>query len=338
MFLGASGGDFGRDSGERGWGFLGHVHAKVPQQRTRVGLVLSGKARPFVETYMAAKTALKNHGFEPVGIDVNHLRRDKLHELVRGGCKTFVAIGPTAARLLHHRLPPGTNLVYCMVRDPIPLGLNKGKRSVTGVCSEVSPVCEIDVISQAVKGASRIGMLYNSQDEQSKRNVEAVRGMLPKGWKLEAVDLKAHKGIGQALHVLFMKRIDIYRLDFDPSVYANDATVRMALLDSLRNGIPTFSSSIEAIRAGALIGVGVKPSDQGLQVAQIVKQLKAEAGAIKEFRVEPAYVLGINMRIAKTLKMSIPKSLVERADQIIGDGPVRKPSGSQSRRQPFRNN
>ncbi|MDY6912957.1 MAG: ABC transporter substrate binding protein [Planctomycetota bacterium] len=277
----------------------------------RIAIVLSAEAKPYrqVEAELKARLKKLDHTTETFMLaDVNR-------DLARFAGKTdaFLAVGTKAADWLHRNLRPDKPLTYCMVSDPRAAGLTKGRQTL-GVSTSVPVKAQFQTIADALPGTKSLGMLYRSRTTKGTALLKQAKGALPRGWRLEAVDVDKHASVAKAIEALLARDVDIVWTAPDASLYKT-ATVRSLLLAAVRQKTPIFGFSPAFVRAGALLGVGVSPVDQGEQAATLTDRLLTkQAGA---GQAVPKFEIAVNLIVAEKLSVSLPETFVKRARYVF---------------------
>lgn len=227
-----------------------------------------------------------------------------------------VAIGTPAANWLHGQKLTSP-LVYCMVSDPFAAGLQQPPIA-TGVTTDVPLDAQVRLIADTLPQARTIGLFYRDGDERSRQSVDQARGSLPAGWKLEAVAIDRHDSPASAIDALLARGVDVVWTMPDTAIWS-EGTVRSLLLTSLRRRVPVFGFSTSFVRAGALLGVGLDPANQGTQAATLV--LDVLGGRVPMTTVvPPIYEICLNLVVAQKLALTLPPGVVERAKRIFQPG------------------
>jgi putative ABC transport system substrate-binding protein len=87
---------------------------------------------------------------------------------------------------------------------------------------------------------------------------------------------------------------------------------------ALVNGLPSCHGFREAVAAGGLISLGPDLVSLGRQSARLVdKIIKGERPADIPVEQPAQYVMSMNLRTAKALGLTVPPSLLARADELI---------------------
>lgn len=239
----------------------------------------------------------------------------------------IIAVGTRAAVHLHRTLPAGPLLTYCMVADPASRGLTQGSRA-RGVTTDIPAAQQYELLSRALPSVRSVGMLYKGREPRSRAFEKSARLSLPDKWQLHAVDVDNHRSVAEAIDRLLSRPIDIVWTAPDSTVY-DIPTVKALLLASIRRGKPVFGFSPPFVRAGALLGVGIDPAEQGRQVAELTHSLleptatgsadAADKDGAARRPVEPRFQVAVNLIVAKKLGIRLPRSLIREAAYVFGN-------------------
>ena len=286
----------------------------VAASAVEVVSVISSDAAP----YRAAHEALVRR----LGLDGHHVRSVSMENLAANGLPALgqpacvVAIGSPAAVKLHG-LKPTIPLVYCLVSNPERAGLLTPPAAL-GVTTDIPLTDQLTLLREALPAAKSIGLLFRQGDPDSQQQTDALRALLPAGMTLEAIAIDQQPSPAAAIDALLTRRIDLVWTSPDSSIW-NEATVRSLLLTALRRKIPVFGFSTAFVRAGALVGVGLDPANQGTQAGGLVIDLLAGKPATTPV-VAPTFDICLNLVVAQKLSLTMPKPLLERAKQVFGGG------------------
>ena len=87
---------------------------------------------------------------------------------------------------------------------------------------------------------------------------------------------------------------------------------------ALRYALPTFAANKEMLEAGALVFYGNSKAEQRQRYAAFVDRvLRGAKPADLPIEQPTKFELGINLKSAKALGITIPQSLLLRADEVI---------------------
>ncbi len=281
----------------------------------KVLLVLSSDAVPYREAAAALKSSLAKDNFKSAIVLSEDIASQSFEVLQKQYSPVmWVAIGSRAAAHVNKLLPPSKPLVYCMVVDPQKVGIDPLRGQVAGVSVVKSVPEQFAIIQTAIPTLDSIAMLYRSSSQQSMQTLNDVQKQLPKGWKLEAVDIDAMKSQAAAIQELFERKSDLVWTTADSSVY-NRAVVKSLLLASLRNGTPVFGFSGSFVKAGALLGLDANPVTQGKFAASLVKRclgLTTERVCL----LASGVTLSVNLVVADRLGITLSDELLARATVV----------------------
>lgn len=243
-----------------------------------------------------------------------------------------VAVGiatPTAQALVNaiKDIP----VVYAAVTDPVGAGLvsslDKGEANVTGV-SDLTPVKQQIELLMQIKPIKRLGHVYSSGEANAvalaKLAAEACNQL---GIEFVPTTVTNSAEVKQATETLVGKVDGIY--------VSTDNTVVSALSSltdvAMRNGIPVMSadpSSAETMDVLAAWGFDYYKMGRatGKMIASILQGTKTSDIPTK-FMTDPSDVdLLINLDVAKKLGLTVPQTIIEKANTVVKDGKLTKKS------------
>lgn len=295
-----------------------------------VTVVVSSKASPYAKAEKELRARLAKLGHNARTVELAELAKSKPAR--PGDSDVYVAVGTPATAWLKTHLPGRAPLVYCMTSEAEAPVQDNG-RKLAGVSTRVPLHSQFGLIAEALPKATKMGVLYHSDNKNSVSILEGVKVGLPKSWQLHAVAVDKHESPAKAIAALLSQGVDVVWTAPDSSVYGV-ATVRSLLLAAIRSRTPVFGFSPAFVRAGALLGVGIDPTRQGRQAAGLVdpllKAAKETSAATtrpkpESLTAEPEFEIAVNLVVARALSITLPKGLVDRAAHVIGaEGEVEK--------------
>jgi putative ABC transport system substrate-binding protein len=301
--------------------------AQGPAKLARLGIVstgANGRSAPF---YVAFEQKLRELGW----VDGKNLAIDfevgespeQLSELatrmVKRGIDVILAAGPEA--VLKAATDATQTIPIVMVAlnyDPVEKGfvanLARPGRNITGVSfrnPEVGPK-QLELLSQAVPGATRVGVLWTaySSDQIAPVEKEAMRLRL----RIEKVALAPPYDIEKAFDSLKTLRVDAVLVQGDPILYREKT--RIAAM-ALERRLPVCGG-LSGVYAGYLLGFG-PDLDGALKVgAQYVNKIMRGAKAGDMPIEQPdKFDLVVNLKTARALGITVPQALLLRANEVI---------------------
>ena len=243
-------------------------------------------------------------------------------ELVQRGVAVLVAAGSPAA-LPAKAATTVIPIVFMIGSDPVELGLvaglNRPGGNLTGVAYlnvEVAPK-RLELLHELIPTAKSIALLVNPAnpvvaDAQAKELQAAISTL---GLNLMLVKASNPLEMEDAFATLVRERVEALQIGVDP-LFGNHVDQLVAL--AARHKVPTIYPWREFTAAGGLMNYGSSIPDAfrqvGVYAGQILKGAKpAELPVQRPTKLQ--FVL--NLKAAKALGLTIPPTLLARADEVI---------------------
>ena len=145
------------------------------------------------------------------------------------------------------------------------------------------------------------------------RRVQAAAETI--GHPIVIFDASTERDIERAFAAIAQQRIRVVLVSADP-LFFNERNTLVAL--AARYAVPAIYSDREFTEIGGLISYGASRTDAYRQAGVYVGRILKGEGAFNLPVIEPTtFELVINLRTAKDLGLTIPPSLLLRADQVI---------------------
>jgi putative ABC transport system substrate-binding protein len=222
---------------------------------------------------------------------------------VQGATKTIpivMAVSPDAV---------GTGLVASLAR---PGG------NTTGMTDQVPELSEkeIQLIQEVVPRLRRVAILWNESNPGARGTFEEMRKAATKfDLGIAAVAVREPEDLGGAVERAASGRPDALIVIHDVLTVGYRAQIaRLAL----KHRLPTISASTSFVAAGGLLAYG--PSQTGLfkRAAVFVDRIfRGAKPADIPIEQPTTFQLGVNLKTAKALGLTIPQSVLGRADEIV---------------------
>jgi len=241
-------------------------------------------------------------------------------ELVRLGVDVIVA-GTTPASLAAQRVTHTVPIVMAAVADPVGTGLvrrlSKPGGNITGM-SLLSPEMSakrIDVLKDAVPGLSRVAVFATRNPAQAGLFKETQAAADSLGIRVETVVVSNAEALPVAFQEAVRRRAQAVLLLQDSLFTLQRA--RIADL-ALTHRLPAISGETGFAQTGGLMHYGANIMEAWRQSARFVdKILKGAKPADLPVEQPTKFELVINLKTAKALGLTIPQSILLRADQVI---------------------
>jgi putative tryptophan/tyrosine transport system substrate-binding protein len=243
-------------------------------------------------------------------------------QLVQGRFDVIVTISGGAARAAK-RATDTVPIVFCSVGDdPVQLGMVAslvrpgGNASGTVILSRELEAKRLELLKEAVPGLSRAAVLWNSRMPLHPRmlqDVEKAAGQL--NVRLIPVEWKGPGDIEKAFQLARHERVGgVLALPSPETWRAREQIARVAL----EHRLPTVGIEPGFAAAGNLVQYGPDFSESCRRAASYVDRiLKGAKPADLPVEQPTRFSLVINLKTAKALGVTIPPSILLRADQVI---------------------
>ena len=216
---------------------------------------------------------------------------------------------------------PSTPIVMRITADPIAMGfarsLARPGGNVTGVADFASPSGKhLEILRQVLPGIKRVAVLHNPAGAQTASQMKEVREFgRALGLDLYEVEVRTPEAIDVAFGAIVKSGVRALTMLSDGLF--NIHLKRIAEL-AAKNKLVTAYPRREFVDAGGLISYGSSLSDQYRLAANFVdKILKGAKPADLPIEQTTKFEVIVNMKTAKAIGVTIPPSLLLRADQVI---------------------
>jgi len=247
---------------------------------------------------------------------------DLATELVRLKVDVIVTRGTSAALGAKH-VTETIPIVMASSGDPIFAGLvaslARPGGNVTGLHVIVPPQLagtRLQLLKEVMPGLSRVGVLLDSGDVYSRlmmREIERVAHAI--GVQLQSVDARRPADFERAFEAAILDRVDAL-ITVEGVLTVTDLT---RIVDFAAMGrLPAIYGLREFVEAGGLMAYGTDLRDLFRRSATYVHRI-LQGAKPADLPVEPPakFELVINLKTAKALGLTIPPSLLRRADHVI---------------------
>ena len=213
----------------------------------------------------------------------------------------------------------GIPVVFAAVTDPLGAKLVRDMHepggNVTGI-SDLSPVrAHINLIEAITPGARKIGILFNPLESNSYTLVYLMK-KAAMSVNMTVVEAPARKSsdVPSAVQALVGKADVIFVPTDNTVVPMLDAVVKVGM----DHGMPVYAGDTDAVKRGAIAGIGLDYYNLGRQAGNIVvRVLRGEKPGKIPVTVADKTSLYVNPTIAAEMGLTIPEDVLSQADQVF---------------------
>ena len=226
-------------------------------------------------------------------------------------------IAAMAARQATQTIP----IVFATGTDPVAAGLvtnlARPGGNATGIISAIDSLApkRLELLREILPAAKRIGLLGDSSDPRLKIDRTALEPVVSAlGLTLIVREASNPVEFDAAVASLMEQRVDAIM-----AVTSISSNLRERLIElTSRRRVPVVAGLTPVAEVGGLLSYGASIPDQLRRSAQLVdKVLKGAKPADLAVEQPSKFELVINLKAARTLGLTVPPSLLERADVVI---------------------
>jgi ABC-type uncharacterized transport system substrate-binding protein len=236
-----------------------------------------------------------------------------------------ILAGSTPAALAAKQATRTLPIVAAALADPVASGLvtslarpGGNVTGLTGFGPELVGKC-LELLTQAVPGVSRVAVLWQPGVIGERTEKDMLKGAdvagRALGVRLQFVEARGPADIDSAFSDMTRARAGALTVLSSAMFFLE----RRRLVDlAAKNRLPAVYTSREFVDAGGLMAYGANAADWFRRAATYVdKILKGAKPADLPVEQPTKFELIINLKTAKTLGLTIPQSVLGRADELI---------------------
>jgi len=241
-------------------------------------------------------------------------------DLVRLPVDMLLVTGVTATMAAHRATK--TIPIVCMMGDPVGRGFVKSLArpggNITGVTltsggSDIGGKF-LQLLHEVAPNASRVGFLRSANNPATAPTAFFPATSLS-AIQLVPVELRDASGLDQAFDALIRAKVQALTSDGDP---LTDAQFRRIAEFAMKRRLPGMYPRRQFVDAGGLMSYGPNLYDTwkraALHVDKIIKGAKPADLPVEQ---PTKFELALNVKTANVLGITIPQSILVRADEII---------------------
>ena len=304
------------------------AYAQTPAKARRIGLLMTTTPAAAAHIIVAFADGLRELGHVEGKNILFEYRwaagdRERFAEmaadLVRQHMDVLVASSQAAA-LAAQRATRTIPIVMVNASDPMEAGLVaslvRPGGNVTGLSQQLTREIrakQLQLLKEMMPKMSRVGVLHSAATTVGLREYEAAGQTLEV--RVQVVEIRNRNDLESAFAAMARERIDALLVPADPFLF----TERQRVAELAReHRLAGMYSTREYAEAGGLMSYSARLSEQFRRAAIYVdKILRGASAGTLPVEAPSHYELVINLKTAKALGLTIPPSLLQRADQVI---------------------
>jgi putative ABC transport system substrate-binding protein len=306
------------------------AHAQQPVKLAHVGFLGLAPASGFASRVEALRAGLRDLGYvENKNIVFDFRWADNVDQLPKlasqlVGMHVDVIFAPVSTFVEPARQATKTiPIVFASHADPVGTGhvasLARPGGNVTGLSMLLTELAvkELELLKEAVPHATRIGVLWNPTTPSHPAALKAVEAAGEKlGVQLRMMPTRTVEDFDGAFAVMTEEHLDCFLVLASPVSYTDRGAHAAEL--AFKHRLPGMFGFKENVEAGGLMSYSADIHDLYRRSAIYIDKILRGAKP-GDLPVEQAskYELVISLKTAKALGLTIPPSLLARADELI---------------------
>ena len=240
-------------------------------------------------------------------------------ELVRLNVDVIVTVSPEMTRLAKRVTTTVPIVTYSRapVEEGLVASLARPGGNITGLTNDTGPDLErkrVELLKQGLSKLRRVAYLGAKAEWEGPGGKSARASAKSLGLDLFLAEARPNDYAG-AFDIITRKPPDAIMISQDATHYSHR---RVIAEFAARSSLPSISSYREFVEAGGLMSYGIDTEDVYRHIATYVdKILKGAKPADLPIEQPTKFELVINLKTAKAFGLTIPPSLLVRADQLI---------------------
>jgi putative tryptophan/tyrosine transport system substrate-binding protein len=242
-------------------------------------------------------------------------------ELVRRQVAVIITAGTPstlAAKAATATIPIVTSVGIDLVQAGVIASLNRPGGNVTGLVLLTVELAgkRLELLHELLPTAMVVALLVNPTNPVTEPETRGVRDAASAlGLQLHVLNASAESEINKAFAILVERRVGALVVGYDQ--YFNNQHAQIVAL-AANHAIPAIYGIREQATAGGLMSYGPDLAEayrqQGIYAGKILKGAKPADLPVQQ-AVKVEFV--INLKTAKTLGLTLPSTLLARADEVI---------------------
>jgi putative tryptophan/tyrosine transport system substrate-binding protein len=294
----------------------------------RVGFLLGATGESVASLFHALEEGLRELGYvegRNIIFEQRYAdgRMDRLPELAAELVRLRVDVIVTGTNL-HVAAARGATatipIVMVFAADPVRSGfvasLGRPGGNITGVSADASPELwakYLGLLKEIVPKLSRVGVLGQVASQIGFAELEGASRQL--NVALEVTDIRAPDELNAAFDAMIAKRVGALLIVVGPLTYLLKQSIAEL---ALKHRLPTITNTNQFAQAGLMMSYGPNLTDLYRRAASYVdKILRGAKPADLPVEQPTKFELTINLKTARALGITIPQTMLLRADEVI---------------------
>jgi putative ABC transport system substrate-binding protein len=243
-------------------------------------------------------------------------------DLVSRKVDIIVTIGGTPAALAARNATSTIPIVFTSVSDPVGVGLATSLARPGGNLTGFSNIAIdlmaklLEVLSELVPQAGVIVLLVNPNSAYAEREIRDVQEAA-RAKRVKLAVLKA--GTEGEIDAAFASLVELQAggLVVEPDFFFDSRRAQIVAL-ATRHAVPAIAVHAQFVAAGGLISYGTDDTavlrQAGIYAGRILKGAKPADLPVQQ---PTTFELVVNLKTAKALGLTIPPTILARADEVI---------------------
>lgn len=242
-------------------------------------------------------------------------------DLLRNDVEVIVAVGTLGARAAR-QVTRTVPIVFGMISDPVETkivtSLSMPGGNATGWANMLRPISAklVELLREASPSARRVAILWNPENAAKKLEFEESSAAAQRlAMHVRSVEVRTTHELNEGFSTIVRDRADALLVFVDSMTLSRKAAI---VAFAAMQRIPAIYQWRDFVHAGGLMSYGPNAEHEWRQAARFVDRILRGASPAEIPVEQPTkFELAINLATARTLGMTIPQSLLLRADELI---------------------
>ena len=308
------------------------AHPAQTSKMYRIGWLSAGSSETNKALLLAFQDGLREHGLiEGQNISIEYRwaagNLDRLPSLAAELVELkpdVIVTAPASSGVVVKRLTSTIPIVLATSGDPVMAGLaeslSRPGGNVTGLSNISTHLVpkQLELLRSTLPAARKIGVLVKDAnnplglDERSDATTAAQR----LGLQLQFIEMQSSENFDRAFTEIQQAHVQALLVTTDPLLFVHRTRI-LAAVATMR--LPAMYGLREFVDGGGLVSYGVSLRENFRQAASYVEKILVKGARPGDLPIQQpnTYELVINLETAKVLGITIPQSLLLRADEVI---------------------